>query len=173
MNKKIVDILNNQIKEEMYSANLYLALSARLESWNLKGMANWMRIQAQEENNHAMGFFYFLLDRGEEPVIPALEMPDLSKIGDTLHVFEETLEHEKHITSCINKIYEVAREENDYPLESFIRWYIDEQVEEEASATEIKDKLKLVGNTGPALYMIDQELGARVYTEYIPGKTKA
>lgn len=173
MTDKIKEILNNQIKEEMYSANLYLALAGRLENWNLKGMANWMHIQAKEEHNHALGFFYFLLSRGEEPVMPALAQPDLSAIQDATAVFAAALQHEQHITACINAIYEAAKAEKDYALESFIRWYIDEQVEEEANATEIKDKLQLIGGTGPALYMMDQELGARTYTALIPGKTAA
>ncbi len=173
MNDKIINILNKQIQEEMYSANLYLAMAGRLEAWNLKGMANWMHIQAKEEHNHALGFFYFLLSRGIEPVISELAQPDLSKITTPVAVFDASHNHELHITKCIGEIYEAAREEKDYALESFIRWYIDEQVEEEANATELKDKLKLIGSEGPALYMLDQELAARVFVDFIPGKTAA
>ncbi len=173
MTEKIKNILNEQIMEEMYSANLYLALAGYLESLNLKGMANWMHLQAKEENNHALGFFFFLLERGEEPVISALAKPDLSDINDVASVFAASLNHEKHITARINSIYELAKEEKDYALESFIKWYIDEQVEEESSVTEVFEKIKLIGKEGPALYMLDQELSTRIYTEYIPGKTKA
>lgn len=173
MTEKIKNILNEQIMEEMYSANLYLALAGRLESWNLKGMANWMHIQAREENNHALGFFFFLLERGEEPIISALAQPNLSDINDAAAVFAAALKHEKHVTARINAIYELAQAEKDYALESFVRWYIDEQVEEESSANEISEKVKLIGTQGPALYMLDQELAARTYTEFIPGKSAA
>lgn len=173
MTDKIKNILNEQIMEEMYSANLYLALAGRLESWNLKGMANWMHIQAKEENNHALGFFFFLLERGEEPTISALAQPDLSGVNDAAAVFAASLKHEKHVTARINSIYELAQAEKDYALESFIRWYIDEQVEEESSANEISEKIKLIGAQGPALYILDQELATRTYTEFIPGKSAA
>lgn len=173
MTDKIKNILNEQIREEMYSSNLYLALAGRLESWNLKGMANWMQIQAKEEHNHALGFFFFLLSRGQEPVLSAIAQPDLQGIDKPADVFAAALKHEQHITACINAIYEAAKEEKDYALESFIRWYIDEQVEEEANATEISDKLKMIGSEGPAVYMIDQELAARTFVDFIPGKTAA
>ncbi|MDD2680807.1 MAG: ferritin [Patescibacteria group bacterium] len=173
MTDKIKNILNEQIREEMYSSNLYLAMSGRFEALNLKGMANWMQIQAKEENNHALGFFYFLLNRSVEPVISALAQPDLKGLDKPADLFAAALKHEGHITACINSIYELAKEEKDYALESFIRWYIDEQVEEEANANEIVDKIKLIGSEGPALYMLDQELAARTFTEFIPGKTAA
>lgn len=173
MTDKIKDILNKQIQEEMYSSNLYLAMAGRLEALNLKGMANWMQIQAKEENNHAFGFFYFLLDRGEEPVISDLAKPNLEGMDKPEDIFVEALKHEEHITACINAIYELAKEEKDYALESFIRWYIDEQVEEEANASEIVDKIKLIGSHGQAVYMLDKELAARTFTEFIPGKTAA
>lgn len=172
MNEKIKKILNDQIMEEMYSANLYLALAGYLESINFKGMANWMHLQAKEENNHALGFFYFLLERGEQPIISALEKPDLSNIKDISAIFKAALNHEKHITARIYSIYELAKEEKDYSLESFIRWYIDEQVEEEASVSEIMEKIELIGEEGPALYMLDKELASRTYTEFIPGKSE-
>jgi len=163
MTTKIKTIINNQIREELYSAYLYLALAARLEKWNLKGAANWMQIQAKEENDHAMGFFRFLLERGEEPELLAIDQPKLDKIANIVDVFQAGLEHERHITALIDRILEAARAEKDYALESFIKWYIDEQVEEEANATEIIDKLKLIGENGAALYMLNQELGTRVY----------
>jgi len=171
MTDKIKNILNEQIREEMYSSNLYLAMAGRLEDWNLKGMSNWMHIQAKEEHNHALGFFYFLLDRDVEPVIPAIAAPDLSGIKKASDVFAAALKHEQHITACIGKIYELAKEEKDHALESFIKWYIDEQVEEEANAKEISGKLSLVGDAGSSLYLLDQELAARTFTEFIPGKT--
>jgi ferritin len=163
MTDKVKDIINNQINEEFYSAYLYLAFAAKLEKWGFKGAASWMKVQAQEENDHALGLFRFLLDRGEEPKLKAIASPEAESFKNMLDIFSAGLAHEKHITACINNIYELAREEKDYALESFIKWYIDEQIEEEANATEIIDKLKLIGDNGSAIYMLDQELRARLY----------
>ena len=164
MNTKVKEILDKQIMEELHSAYLYLALAARLESQNFKGLANWMTVQAKEEEDHAMGFFRFLQERGEEPNLLPIAAPDISSIKTPADAFAAGLKHEQHVTALINNIYEVATAEKDYALESFIRWYIDEQVEEEASATEILDKVKLIGDNGPALFMLDKELAARSYT---------
>lgn len=163
MTDKIKDIINNQINEEFYSAYLYLAFAAKLEKWGFKGAASWMKVQAQEENDHALGFFRFLLDRGEEPKLQAIAGPDSDSLKNMPDIFSAGLDHEKHITACIGNIYELARAEKDYALESFIKWYIDEQIEEEANATEIIDKLKLIGENGSAVYLLDQELRARPY----------
>jgi ferritin len=168
MTEKIKEIINNQINEELYSAYLYLAFSARLDKLGFKGAANWMKIQVQEENDHALGFFYFLLERGEEPKLKTIVEPKLDGLNTLSEMYLASLNHEKHITACINSIYELAREEKDYSLESFVKWYIDEQVEEEANVTEIVDKLKLIGDNGSAIYMIDQELKARIYTPSAP-----
>jgi len=173
MTKKIKDIIDQQIQEEFYSSYLYLALAARLESLNLKGAANWMYIQAKEENDHALGFFRFLVDRAQEPKLLAIAEPALDKVTDVASIFSVGLEHEKHITALIYKIYEAAREEKDYALESFIKWYIDEQVEEEANATEIIEKIKLLGGNGSALYLLDSELAARTYLPSGPYAAKA
>lgn len=163
MTEKIKEIINKQINEEFYSAYLYLAMAAKLEKWGFKGAANWMKIQAQEENDHALGFFRFLLERGEEPKLLAITEPKIEDLKTLLAMFSDGLAHEKHITSCIGKIYELAKTEKDYALESFIKWYIDEQVEEEANAVEIIDKLNLIGQDGPAVYLLDQELKTRMY----------
>ena len=173
MTDKIKQILNEQIREEMYSSNLYLALAGRLEDWNLKGMSNWMHIQAKEEHNHALGFFYFLLNREVEPIIPAIAAADLSGIKKASDVFTAALKHEQHISACIHAIYEAAKAEKDYALESFIKWYIDEQVEEEANATEILGRLELIGDAGSSLYLLDQELASRSFVDLIPGRTTA
>jgi len=173
MTEKIKDIINLQIREEFYSSYLYLALAARLESLNFKGAANWMHIQAKEENDHALGFFRFLVDRAQEPKLLAIAEPVLDKVSDVGSIFAAGLEHERHITALIYKIYEAAREEKDYALESFIKWYIDEQVEEEANATEIIDKIKLLGGNGSALYLLDSELAARTYVASGPYAAKA
>jgi len=163
MTAKIKKILNDQIREELYSAYLYLALAGHLDGRNLKGIANWMYIQAKEEMDHALGFFRFLLERGEEPVLQALAQPKLGELKSVKSVFAAGLKHERHISELINKIQDAARVEKDHALESFVKWYIDEQVEEEANAMEIIGKLEMVGSDGPSLYMLDQELGARTY----------
>ncbi len=162
MTQKVIDVINNQIKEEFYSSYLYLALSAQLEAWNFKGAANWMLIQAKEEVDHAMGFFKFLTERGVAVKLEAIKKPE-ANVKNIQEVFEAGLKHEKFVTSLIGNIYEVAQAEKDYALISFIKWYIDEQVEEEANATEMIDKIKLIGSDGSALYLVDKDLAARVY----------
>ena len=162
MTDKVKKILNNQIKEEFYAAYLYLALAGRLESMNLKGMANWMYVQAKEELDHAMGFQRFLLERGEEPKLGAIEEPKLAGIKTPADMFAAALKHEEKVTGLINKIYEAAKADKDYAVESFIKWYIDEQVEEEASATEALERIKLAGDSA-AILMLDKEMGARAY----------
>ncbi|MFA6995097.1 MAG: ferritin [Patescibacteria group bacterium] len=173
MTEKTKEIINQQIKEEFYSAYLYIALAARLESLNLKGAAAWMQVQAKEENDHALGFFRFLVQRSEEPKLLALAEPKIAELKNIGAIFSAGLEHEKHITALIYKIYEVAREEKDYALESFIRWYIDEQREEEANSVDIIEKIKMIGDNGSALYLLDQELSTRAYTPSSPYTTGA
>jgi len=163
MTAKIKKILNDQIREEFYSAYLYLALAGHLDNKNLKGIANWMYIQSREEIDHAMGFFRFLLERGEEPELQPVGQPKIGEVKDALSFFGAGLKHERYITDRINKIHAAALADKDTALESFIRWYIDEQVEEEANAMEIIGKLKMVGADGPSLYLLDQELAARKY----------
>jgi len=168
MTEKTKNIIDKQINEELYSAYLYLAMAAKLDKMGFKGAANWMKVQVREENDHALGLFYFLLERGEEPKLTSIAEPEIENINSISEIFSASLTHEKHITACIHNIYELAREEKDYSLESFIKWYIDEQVEEEANVTEIIDKLKITGDNGSAIYMIDQELKARMYTPSAP-----
>lgn len=168
MTEKTKNIINNQINEELYSAYLYLAMAAKLDKMGFKGAANWMKVQVREENDHALGLFYFLLERGEEPKLTSIAEPNIENMNNIFEIFSASLIHEKHITGLIHNIYELARVEKDYSLESFIKWYIDEQVEEEANVTEIIDKLKIIGDNGSAIYMIDQELKARIYTPSAP-----
>lgn len=171
MKKNIKDLLNAQIGEELNSSYLYLAMAAKAEDWNLKGIANWLHIQAKEELNHALGFFFFLLDRGEEPSLPAIPAQNTKAFKKVSDLFPAVVKHEQHITAKINAIYDAAKKANDSALEDFIRWYIKEQVEEEATAKEIDGRVKLIGGEGPALFLFDQELAARIYTEVIPGRT--
>ena len=160
MNKKVIDAVNVQIREEFESAYIYLALSARLEAMSLKGAASWMRLQAQEEVAHAMKFFDFLARRGAEPVLEAIAKPKVD-ISKPVQAFEAGLAHEKHITGCIHDLYDLAVSERDYPLQTLLHWFIDEQVEEEETAQEIIDNLRLAGESGEGLLLIDRELGQR------------
>ncbi len=161
MKKAIETAINKQIGEELYSAYLYLAMAFYLESKKLMGSGKWMRKQAQEEVNHAMKFAHFLEERGGRPVLEAIAAPK-KDFGTLLQVFEESLKHEQHITSCIHSLYELAGKEKDLPFQSFLKWFIDEQVEEEAAAQEVIDKIELIGDkNGAHLYMIDKYLGKR------------
>jgi len=163
MNAKIQEAINNQIREEFYSGYLYLSMAAYCGAKTLNGFENWFRVQAQEERDHALGFYNYMLERGGEVKLQALDQPPSSFKGP-LELFEAALKHEKHITGKINELFELAANEKDFAFQSFLKWYIDEQVEEEATASEMIDKVKMVGEKGEALYMLDQELGARTYT---------
>ncbi|MBD3331096.1 ferritin [Candidatus Peregrinibacteria bacterium] len=162
MNKKIEQAVNNQINAEIYSAYLYLAMAAYLEDLSLTGFSNWMKVQYQEEMAHAMKFYDFVYERGGKVKMQAIDEPQ-NDYKSVLEVFEKTLEHEKQVTASINSLYELAVKEKDYALESFLKWFIDEQVEEEASAQELIDKLKLAGQEGPGLFMLDKDLNARQF----------
>lgn len=166
MNKKMEKALMKQINEEMFSAYLYLQMSAYFESIGLKGFANWMMVQYKEETDHAMKIYRYLLSRGCEIELFEIVKPQ-NKWESPLHSFEETLKHEQHITKCINDLVDIAEEVKDRATYNFLQWYIDEQVEEEENDREIIDKLKLIGDSKNALFMIDKELATRQYTPLI------
>jgi len=163
LSKKMEKAINEQINAELFSAYLYLSMSAYFESEGYEGMANWMRIQYQEEEVHAFRFFDYVNERGGRVVLKAIDAP-AATWKSAEHVFSETLKHEQKVSGLINKLVKLARAEDDYATESFLRWYVDEQVEEEATAEGILQKVKMVGKTGNALYMLDKELGQRVFT---------
>jgi ferritin len=152
--------INDQIKNELYSAYLYLSMSAYLESANLPGMARWMRLQSDEEMAHAMKFFDYVYDRGGRVVLQAIDQPP-AEFGSPLDVFEKALAHEQKVTGLINQIYDLAVKENDYPSQIELQWFITEQVEEEKSAGDIVELLKVIGDHGPSVIMVDNQLGAR------------
>lgn len=152
--------INDQIKNELYSAYLYLSMSAYLESANLPGMARWMRLQSDEEMAHAMKFFDYVYDRGGRVVLQAIDQPP-AEFGSPLDVFEKALAHEQKVTGLINQIYDLAVKENDYPSQIELQWFITEQVEEEKSAGDIVELLKVIGDHGPSVIMVDTQLGAR------------
>ena len=163
MQNSIPAAINNQINEELYSGYLYIAMSAYAGSKGLKGLQNWMYVQALEERDHALGFHNFLLDCGGKIVLQEIKAPP-SEFGGPLQMFEAALKHEQHITRKIDELYELAVQEKDYAFQSFLKWYIDEQVEEEATAGEMIDKVKLVGETGPGVLALDKELAMRAYS---------
>lgn len=160
MKNELIKLFNDQIQAEFYSAYMYLQMSLDMEAKNFKGMARWLYLQYEEEREHALKFVKFLQDRGVKPEMLAIDAPP-AEYGTPLQLFEKVLEHEKYVTSRINAMYEAAVEAKDYPAQNCLRWYIDEQVEEEASADEIVEKLKMVGDHIPGLFVIDGQLGAR------------
>jgi ferritin len=152
--------INDQINKELFSAYLYLGMSAWCESANLSGAAHWLKAQAAEEQGHALKFYGFVLDRGGKVTLDAIAKPE-QEFGSLLDLFEQVLEHERKVTSLINALYKAALADGDYPSQIFLQWFINEQVEEEKNATMIVDTLKMVGTQGASLFMVDRQLGAR------------
>jgi ferritin len=159
----VEEALNKQINAEIYSSYLYLSMSAHFGAINLAGGASWFRAQAQEEMVHAMMIFNFVLERGGRVKLTAIEGPE-TEWESPLAVFEAAYKHERHVTALINGLVDLALQESDHATNNFLQWFVGEQVEEEASADAVVQKLKLVGNDGGGLFMVDQELGARVFT---------
>jgi len=164
VNQKIEKIINEQINAEMYSSYLYLAMSSYCANLGLAGFANWLKIQAKEELSHADFMFNYLIERNGRVVLDTIEKPPLDW-KNVIDIFEETFKHEQYISSRINNILTVALEENDHATASFFKWFIDEQVEEEATAADVLSKLKLTKAEGAALFFMDQELAKRVYVQ--------
>jgi ferritin len=160
MNEKVLAAFNDQINEELFSSYVYLAMAAHFEAENLDGFANWMRHQAEEEVEHAMRLFDHINRRGGRVVLEAIGEPP-KEYGSPLAAFRKALEHEKHITGRINDLYELALQENDYPAQLELQWFIDEQVEEEENTGRVVDLLELAGDNKGALLMLDRELAQR------------
>jgi ferritin len=163
LSKKMDKALNDQIKWELYSSYLYLSMAAYFADLGLGGFAHWMRMQAQEEEFHAMKFYDYVLERGGRVVLQGIDAPP-SEWKSPLDAFEETLKHEEHVTSLINDLVDLAIKEKDHATNIFLQWFVTEQVEEEDSVNEVLSKLKLVGDGGEGLFMLDKELSARVFT---------
>ncbi|AQT69494.1 Ferritin [Anaerohalosphaera lusitana] len=161
--EKIEKALNSQINAELYSGYMYLSMSAYFEGMDLDGFANWMRVQAQEEQSHAMKIYDFVNFRGGKVNLTAIDGPP-TEWASPLAVLEATLEHEQKVTGLINKLVKLAREEDDYATENFLQWFVDEQVEEEDNAGKLVSQLKLVEGNPQALFMMDRELGQRTFT---------
>lgn len=163
ISKKMQDALNAQINAELYSAYLYLSMAAHFDAINLKGFANWMRVQEREENFHAMKFFDYVLSRQGKVALAAIDAPP-TRWKNPLDVFEAVYEHEQKVTSLINKLATLAQKEDDHATGVLLHWFINEQVEEEANADALVQKLKLIGDNSSGLFLLDQELAARVFT---------
>jgi ferritin len=155
------EALNRQVNAELFSAYLYLSMSAHFEAKGLQGMAHWMRMQFEEEQIHAMKIYDFINERSGTVILTAIEAPK-TEWGSVLEVFESTYEHEQKVTSLINDLVSLAYEEKDHATASFLQWFVDEQVEEEANASQIIDQLKMVGEDGGALFLLDAQLAQRV-----------
>ena len=160
LSQKLQDAINEQIRDELYSAYLYLSMAAYTETINLPGFSSWMRLQAQEEVSHAMKFFEFVNERGGRVVLHAIDQPP-TEFESPLGIFEMTLEHEQKVTGLIHKLYELALDEKDYPTQVMLQWFIEEQVEEEDSASQILETLKMIGDKGHALVAFDRALAQR------------
>jgi ferritin len=157
---KVQDAMNAQINAELYSAYIYLAMSAHFETANLLGFAKWMRIQYQEETEHALKFFDFIHDRDGTVALKAVDAPPPAP-ATPLAVFEKTLAHEQKVTAMIHSLYKLAVDEGDYAAQVFLQWFVNEQVEEEKNATEAVAKLRMIGDFAPGLLMMDEEMGER------------
>jgi len=161
------DALNAQINAEMYSSYLYLAMAAWCEKVNLKGFAHWFRVQSAEEQIHVTKFFDYVLDRRGEVTLKAIQGP-VTAWESAEAVMEATLKHEQHVTSLIHALADLAMAERDHATHNLLEWFIEEQVEEEATADQILQEIKLAGNTPTGLYLLDRDLATRAFAP-VPG----
>jgi ferritin len=158
--KTMQDAMNEQINKELFSSYLYLSMAAHFEDKNLMGFAHWMRLQADEEREHAMKFYDFVLDAGGRVVLKAIAGPE-TDWKSNLEVAEQVAAHEAKVTASIHNLYELALKEKDYAAQVLLHWFISEQVEEEKNATEILDKLKFAGDNSSSILLLDSQLGQR------------
>jgi ferritin len=155
--------LNGQLNKEIYSAYLYMSMSAYSSYSGLKGFANWFMVQYQEEMSHAMKFYGYINDQGGRVKLAAIDQPP-TEFTSLLEMFEKTLAHEQFVTRSINELVDLAIAEKDHATNIFLQWYVTEQIEEEGNDNDIIAKLKLVGEDGNGLLMLDKELAMRVFT---------
>jgi ferritin len=163
MNEKVQKGFNEQINAELFSSYLYLSMAAYFETINLQGFAKWMRCQAQEELIHAMKFFTFINDRSGQVTLTSLEGPQITW-DSPLAAFGDAYKHEQKITALINGLVDLSLQERDHAANQFLLWFVKEQVEEEASVDAVVQQLKLAGDQGSGLFMIDKDLATRVFT---------
>lgn len=163
VSKKVEDALNKQINAEFWSGYLYLSMSAHFAKEGKNGFANWFKVQALEENDHAMKIFNYILARGGQAIIsPIKEVPH--SWSSPLDAFKAALAHEKQVTAMIDNIVTLTNEEKDYATLSMLQWFVDEQVEEEATAQDLVDSLEMIKDNGFGIYTLDRELKGRKYT---------
>jgi ferritin len=162
--KTVVDALNEQINAEFHSAYLYLSMSSYFQSVGLAGYANWMRIQYQEELAHATRFFDYVNERGGRVKLSPIKEVDIDFSG-IVDVFEKTLVHEQKVTGLINRLMDISIQESDHATKSFLQWFVDEQVEEEANVEQILNNLRLIKGEGQGLLMMDREMQTRVFID--------
>ena len=163
ISKNMTKALNEQIMKEIYSAYLYQSMSAYSAGNNLKGFASWFQIQALEELFHAEKIYNYILEQGEQIELFGIDKP-ANDFKSPVDLFERTLAHEKTVTASINSIVELAKKEKDEASYIFLQWFITEQVEEEASPNEVLGRLKMIGDKGMGILLLDKELGSRTYT---------
>ena len=169
LNEKVETALNDQLNAELYSAYLYLSMSAYFQSESLGGFANWMRIQAREELAHAMKFYDFINERGGRVTLKPIEAPPTSW-DSVLVAFEAVYEHEQKVTGLINHLVDLTVDERDHATNIFLQWFVSEQVEEEESADGVVRKIKLMGDASGGLFMLDRELGQRTFSPPAPSE---
>ncbi|NRA64236.1 MAG: ferritin [Pseudobacteriovorax sp.] len=167
IDEKLNESLNNHVNRELYSSYLYISMSAYFASIDLNGLAQWMKIQAQEEMSHAEKFFDFINGRGGRVILQSIAAPE-NQWESPLKVFEDTLAHEIEVTKGINELVDVALKTKDHATHNFLQWFVAEQVEEEATANTILQKLRLIKDDTTGLFMLDAELGKRKFTTPTP-----
>ncbi len=168
INEKLQQAFNEQINKEFYSEYLYLSMKVKFMEWNLQGFVNWFGVQVQEEHDHGMGMFYYLVERGGQIRLEAIGKPEFH--GTTpLEIFEEVLKHEQFVTASINHVADVAEEVKDRAALHLLDWYIKEQVEEEANVGSLLATLRLIGDDKKALLMLDKDLAARTFVQPVIG----
>lgn len=163
LKENVQDALAGQLNAELYSSYLYLSMSSYFSSTDLAGFANWMRVQAQEELMHAMKFYDYLNERGGRVLLKPIEGPP-AEWKSPQDAFEHTLRHEQKVTGLINDLVDLAIAEKDHATNNFLQWFVSEQVEEEASASDVLQKVKRVGDNTSSLFILDQELAQRIFT---------
>ena len=161
--KKMLKAINKQAVFEFYSAYIYLAMSAYFSENNLKGCANWMKVQAQEEITHGMKMYNYIHDRDGHIALDKIDAP-ADKWASPLKAFEDALAHERKVTANIDALVELASAEKDHASSAFLQWFVTEQIEEEASVKEIIDQIKTCEGSAQAMFLLDRELGQRVFT---------
>jgi ferritin len=163
LSTKMQDALNDQLNAEIYSAYLYLSMEAYFQDKSLTGFANWMRVQTQEELTHAQKFYDFINERGGRVKLKPIDAPPWDW-ESPLAVFEAAYKHETIVTGLINKLVDLALVESDHATDTFLQWFVSEQVEEEDNTSTVVDRIKLVGEVSGGLFLLDQELGQRTFT---------